>query len=112
MSQGTKTWQYGWKLDDLKKAAGGRCVMCSRRFYRYRTVDGWRTRRLEFAHLRSTGLDGRGRGLRARYLDVVRHAWDYVLLCWPCHQFKLDFIDDAMVRTRVDYEEASWRRVA
>lgn len=46
--------------------------------------------RLEFAHLRPTGLNGRSRGQAHRYHDVRRHPEAYRLLCRACHQL-LDF---------------------
>jgi hypothetical protein len=41
--------------------------------------------KLEFAHLQPTGLQGRGRGSRARYLDIKRHPLAYALLCRQHH---------------------------
>lgn len=43
-------------------------------------------RRLEFAHLRPTGLAGRSRGWERRVADVRNHPFDYALLCPPCHR--------------------------
>lgn len=41
---------------------------------------------LQLAHLRPTGLDGRGRGFERRMADVRAHPFDYCLLCPPCHR--------------------------
>lgn len=41
---------------------------------------------MEFAHLAPTGLQGRGRGLRARVLDIERNPQAYALLCRHCHK--------------------------
>jgi hypothetical protein len=41
---------------------------------------------LEFAHLRPTGLNGRGRGMKARLLNIQKHLEDYVLMCHSCHR--------------------------
>ena len=69
--------RYGAKMRDLRSAWGGRCARCAG------------TWRLEFAHLRPTGLEGRGRGCAERYYDIRKNADSYVLLCHGCH-FRLD----------------------
>lgn len=46
----------------------------------------WDERRLEFAHLIPTGLEGRSRGWERRYQDVRNHPYAYALLCPPCHR--------------------------
>lgn len=46
---------------------------------------------LQFAHKVPCGW-GPGRGSKRRYQDVLRHPWDYVLLCADCH-WRLDFCD-------------------
>jgi hypothetical protein len=72
-------------MAELREAWGGRCVACAYTF------------RLEFAHVKPTGLegakarhgcgmDGRGRGLPQRYHDVKNHPECYVLLCRECHE--------------------------
>lgn len=40
----------------------------------------------EMAHLRPTGLNGRGRGIERRYYDARRHPKSYARLCVPCHR--------------------------
>ena len=42
--------------------------------------------RLEFAHLRRTGLNGQGRGMVARYRDIIRNRDAYARLCVGCHR--------------------------
>lgn len=42
--------------------------------------------RLEFAHIAHTGLNGRGRGSRNRYYDILRHPECYRLLCRTHHR--------------------------
>ena len=41
---------------------------------------------LEFAHIRPTGLNGKGRGYNERVLDVLRNPDAYRLLCKRCHK--------------------------
>lgn len=36
---------------------------------------------LEFAHIRPTGLHGKGRGKSKRISDVRKHPYDYALTC-------------------------------
>lgn len=70
--------QYSGKMADLRKERGGRCVL---------NMDGcWQTHGLEFAHIKDTGLNGRGRGLPQRYHDIKKHSDAYILVCRHCHQ--------------------------
>lgn len=48
------------------------------------------TEELEFAHVKPTKLNGRGRGFNHRVKDVRSHPEAYRLLCKACHWF-LDF---------------------
>lgn len=41
---------------------------------------------LEFAHVKPTGVIGRGRGLSRRYLDIKQNPDCYVLACRACHK--------------------------
>lgn len=41
---------------------------------------------LEFAHVKPTGLRGRGRGRKERISDVRKHPECYRLLCGACHE--------------------------
>lgn len=69
---------YARKFQELRKAWGGRCVMCgARRSTKHRP--------LEFAHLKFTDVSGRGRGRADRYHDIVKHPSCYVLVCRLCH---------------------------
>lgn len=52
---------------------GGACTRCGS------------TKRLEFAHVKPTALNGRGRGSRERYYDVLKHPDCYTLLCRKHH---------------------------
>lgn len=65
---------YPPRLDALRAQFGGRCVDCGTR------------KRLEFAHIKPTGLMGRGRGMPDRYHDIKRNPDCYVLRCRPCHR--------------------------
>lgn len=78
-----RSWDYADKLRQLKLKWGGKCVKCgaTRSKKKLRGKIG----PLEFAHLKPTGLNGRNRGSKAVYLDVIRHPECYVLLCHECH---------------------------
>jgi hypothetical protein len=41
---------------------------------------------LQFAHIKSTGLKGCGRGQWKRTLDLLMHPDSYVLSCDKCHK--------------------------
>lgn len=69
-------------MDELRRIFGGRCQRCNTK--RSRLARG-RTAPLQFAHIKPTGLSGRGRGLRHRYFDIVRNPDCYALLCNRCH---------------------------
>lgn len=43
------------------------------------------TKKLEFAHIEETDLDGRGRGRGERIYDVIKFPWKYNLFCHECH---------------------------
>jgi 5-methylcytosine-specific restriction endonuclease McrA len=57
----------------LIEERGGRCERCGS------------TWALEFAHVKPTGLSGRGRGYTQRVIDVRDHPDAYKLLCSVCH---------------------------
>ena len=42
--------------------------------------------RVNYAHQFPTGLMGPGRGMERRYLDILRHTWAYVPLCYYHHR--------------------------
>jgi hypothetical protein len=48
---------------------GGKCEVCGI------------TEKLQFAHVRKTGLKGRGRGRKERLWDIMNHPLDYKLTC-------------------------------
>jgi 5-methylcytosine-specific restriction endonuclease McrA len=58
----------------LKQDRGGKCQKCG---------NGGR---LEFAHIEPTDLNGRGRGRKERYYDVINNPTAYLLLCRNCHK--------------------------
>lgn len=67
---------HGWHRAKRAQAIaerGGACEECGS------------TYRLEFAHIRPTGLVGPGRGYNERVLDVMRNPKSYRLLCHNCH---------------------------
>lgn len=64
-------------MNELRESHGGRCKL---------GLDGcWETQGLEFAHVKETGLNGRGRGLPQRYNDIRKHPKSYLLVCRNCH---------------------------
>lgn len=60
-----------------------RCALCGKK--------GTKIRPLQFAHIKETLLNGRGRGSYERYKDVLNNTKSYTLLCNECH---LDFDSD------------------
>jgi hypothetical protein len=57
------------QMDKLKEKFGGRCWNCGS------TVN------LQFAHIKETDINGRGRGRKERYYDIIKHPESYALLC-------------------------------
>jgi hypothetical protein len=53
----------------LRKDYGDRCYFCSSTF------------QLEFAHVLPTKLNGRGRGRKERYYDIINNRDKYLLTC-------------------------------
>ena len=60
-------------LAKMREERGNQCVFCGER------------ENLDFAHLRPTGLRGKGRGMDARATDIRKNPDDYILLCHKCH---------------------------
>jgi hypothetical protein len=73
------------RLERMKALLGDRCQQCGLS----ETEDAGPIR-LEFAHVVSTGVKGRGRGSYQRLRDVEKNPESYRLLCRPCHM-DLDF---------------------
>lgn len=71
-------------MDELRLLFGGRCKKCGAK--RSGSRNGRKTGPLEFAHSKPTGLCGMGRGLKARFFDILRNLDCYVLLCTRCHR--------------------------
>jgi hypothetical protein len=70
------SWYKG-KMEELRQAWGGRCVI---------GLSGcWNKEGLEFAHVKPTKLNGRGRGQPQRYRDIVNNPDCYLLVCRACH---------------------------
>jgi hypothetical protein len=40
----------------------------------------------QYAHKEPTALTGYGRGLKERYLDILRNQHKYLRVCGPCHR--------------------------
>jgi hypothetical protein len=74
-------------MDELRALAGGRCQQpgCGAKDSGVAYWNGPRLP-LEFAHVKPTGLCGQGRGLKHRFLDVLRNPECYALLCRRCHR--------------------------
>lgn len=69
-----KTAAYVRKLRQrITDLLGNRCAFCGA------------TEKLEFAHIRDTGLSGEGRGRVNRLLNVINNPDCYTLLCDTCH---------------------------
>jgi len=64
---------YTLRIERLRESFGGRCAQCGS------------DSALEFAHLRPTGLKGRGRGLPQRVHDITKNPDAYKLLCHTHH---------------------------
>lgn len=73
---------------------GDICYLCLK-------VKGF-NRKLEFHHLKPTGLNGEGRGFDNRIRDIVKHPDSYILLCRKCHEkahgFKGDRPKDLVIK--------------
>jgi hypothetical protein len=69
-------------LARIKALFGDRCQQCG--------LSETEDVRLEFAHVASTAVKGRGRGSYQRLRDVEKNPESYRLLCRPCHM-DLDF---------------------
>ena len=61
----------------LREEFGGFCQNCGKRNYKDN---------LEFAHIKPTDLNGRGRGRKERYYDIKNNKDHYKLLCKSCHK--------------------------
>lgn len=53
---------------------GDACVFCGK------------DEELHAAHVKPTGLNGHGRGMERRFLDVLKHPDAYRPMCKACHQ--------------------------
>lgn len=63
------------KFKEIRALYGGACSFC------YTQED------LQFAHVHKTDLNGRGRGRKERYYDILNNPECYRLLCRDCHQW-------------------------
>lgn len=70
----------------LVEAFGGKCEDCG--------IEEGSGVKLEFAHKRDTGVNGKGRGSWRRYKNVRDNRDAYRLLCKLCH-YAFDHPDDA-----------------
>jgi 5-methylcytosine-specific restriction endonuclease McrA len=59
---------------ELMSRFGGKCSNCGS------------TEELQFAHIRETKLNGRGRGRKERLYDIIKNPLSYRLLCKKCHE--------------------------
>lgn len=73
---------YARRMAELRAQRGNHCERCgaSERKAKLRHKNG-----LEFAHVITTGLNGRGRGRADRVHDIKRNPAHYLLLCRDCH---------------------------
>ena len=65
---------YSRKFEELRKEFGGVCQH-----------DGCTETRVEFAHIVTTAVNGRGRGQAVRYYDIRSHRERFKLLCRKHH---------------------------
>jgi hypothetical protein len=72
MTRGKK--YTGEDMEALRRGRGGRCELCGS------------NERLEWAHVKPTGLCGPGRGLQDRVRDIKKNPECYRLLCHECHK--------------------------
>lgn len=77
-----------WKL---REARGGRCQWPA-------GCDV--TMNLEFAHIKATGLNGRGRGQTQRYRDIQESPDAYLLLCRPHHKAQEKLLKEAGINVK------------
>lgn len=68
-------------MQRLRARFGNRCAECGST-----PSEDFELNRLEFAHVVTTGLNGRGRGSAERYYDILKNPGAYRLLCRPCHR--------------------------
>jgi len=61
---------------NLVRAFGAFCWLCEEE-----------TKVLEFHHLKETKLNGRGRGRKERYYDILKNPNCYFPTCKECHKF-------------------------
>ena len=61
------------RIVELRETLGGKCIICGS------------FEKLEFAHIKETGLRGMGRGRKERYYDVIKNITSYELMCTNCH---------------------------
>ena len=69
----------------LRKDFGDKCTKCD-----MAEKGDPKNPTLEFAHLKPTKLNGRGRGSLHRYYDIRKNPKSYALMCTACH-FKFDY---------------------
>lgn len=73
---------YSRKMKELRASRGNACEACGVTQAR---AELHYPNGLEFAHLQTTTVNGRGRGLAVRYYDIRNHPDSYALLCRDCH---------------------------
>jgi hypothetical protein len=83
MSAESRRRFYLRQMDELRVRYGNRCSKCGRSETEARFLH---RNGLEFAHLVTTGLNGRGRGRADRIHDIRRNPSHYTLMCVLCHR--------------------------
>lgn len=74
--------RYTGKMDELRAGRGNQCE-----------INGCLVRdKLQFAHIKPTGLSGEGRGRSNRYYDIKNNPECYKLMCkWHHHKFDREY---------------------
>lgn len=77
-----KMSRYKGAIDKLRIERGNECEECGvhQDKAKYLHRNG-----LEFAHVITTSLNGRGRGRADRYHDIKKYPTHYKLMCRLCH---------------------------
>lgn len=80
MACSTNEWAKQ-QMPKLRSQYGNQCAICGEQLH----LDEKGRPNLQFAHSKSTGIRGSGRGRKERIADIRKHPQAYRLLCIDCH---------------------------